>query len=142
MVDSVRANCPEWALRIYDILAPLAVVAAAYMLVSASNPEVVEAARTLERSWRDFAVAAVLPAALLATRWLSRRHGRRDEDEYLRRLIGHASVTGVIVTIVTWATWDVLAPSWVNPPTSDQIVAVLIGISALAYGAARLRGLS
>lgn len=140
MTTASRANCPEWALRIYDGLAVAAVVAAVLMLVSATGPET-EAARALDRSWTDVAVAAFLPAVFLVSRWLGRRRGRREEDEYLRRLIGHASAIGLFATILIWATWDVLAPGWLYPATSDQIVAVLIGTSALAYGAARLRGL-
>jgi hypothetical protein len=142
MTAADRVTCPEWALRIYDGLAVLMLAAGIFLVLTAGGAAAPPDAGELERAWTDLAGALFLPAVLLFSIWLGRRRKRREEDEYLRRLVGHAAAVGLLATIVGWASWDMLANSWVRTPSSDQLIGLLIGSSALAYGLARLRGVS
>jgi hypothetical protein len=92
-----------------------------------------------ERHWSDLAFAAagatVMVGALIAT--LLRR---RDEDEYARRLLGQATMTGFYVTLTAFVTWLPLADGWVAAPTADQLFGLLLAGTGLGYFIARVRG--
>jgi len=136
--DAARTNCPQWAMRIYDGLA-VATVAFAALAVATGGGAPGPAAGGFERDWADLGLAAAFPALLIVSLGLARRRGIRDYDDYLRRLIGHAAAIGVLATVLVWSSWSILAASWVAPPTDEQLIGILLGSSALAYGIARLR---
>ena len=147
MTTADRVTCPEWALRLYDFMAVAMLAAGIYLILTAGGPGfdasgAAPGAGELDRSWGDLAGALFLPAALLFAFWLGRRRKRQEWDEYLRRLVGHAASLGLLATIVGWSSWDMLGESWVPAPSTDQLIGLLIGSTALAYGLARLRGVS
>lgn len=130
-------NCPQWAMRVYDAMAVVMLGFATLAIATGGGVE--PAAAGFERNWADLALAAMFPALLLFAFWLGRRRGIRDYDEYLRRLIGHAASVGVMATVLGWSSWSILAESWVDAPTGEQLIGMLIGSCALGYGLARIR---
>lgn len=138
-MDRNSASCPERAIRIFDIMALAVMCLAVFAIVSGA--ESVDAVSTgdFERSWADLLLAIVAPLFIVGTLWFEKRRRGADEDEYLRRLISGAAAAGVFLTICLWIGWDLLAQSWVRPPSGEQVIGVLLVSVALAYGWLRVR---
>ena len=127
-------RCSQATMHVLDFAAAMLVAAGVGLAVWGSGDS--DAAM---RHWSDlaFAVAGatVMIGALIAT--LLRR---RDDDEYARRLLGQATMTGFYVTLTAFVTWLPLAESWVAAPTADQLFGLLLAGTGLGYFIARVRG--
>lgn len=134
-----RASCPERAIRIFDFMALAVMCMAVYAIVAGATREYAAGVVQFERSWGDLVLALVAPSFLIALFWFEKRRRGAEEDEYLRGLISCAAATGVFLTTCLWVGWDILAQSWVLPPSGKQVIGILLTSVALAYGWARVR---
>ena len=130
---NARPNCSQATMRVLDFTAAMLAAAGVALATFGTGDN------GGERQSSDLVFAAasaiVMVGALILT--LTRRP---DEDEYARRLLGQATMTGFYVTLTAFVTWLPLAGGWVAAPTAEHLMGLLLAGTGLGYFIARIRG--